>query len=615
MKFECPSCGKKYSLPDEKVPSGKDFKVKCKKCGEVIVLRGGVGDEMAPPADAGAPFDAPPDENSGPDEQPTRVFDYSRMGSDMPAEDQGPASFVSAQAGAFHAAVPAEPAQEPPAPFTGGGDDIEWYIAVDGEQMGPYDSVQIREMLAAGQISDETLLWRDGFDNWLALREVPDFGAAQPAVAARAPAPGPSANSPFAIGGGGRGQDIFASAGSEGPSESPFAAPRTGGAGGAVSSSLGAEPQSPRVDAGQLTGARHENSVLFSLASLQALATSSRDPAPHIGAPGGLGSATSSGGSGLIDIRALTAATGSGASSSKASEDILSMGGSGLGSPMGVPSLLQPVKKEPSKLPYILGGVGGLVVIGALVVVLVVLLKGKDQPESTFDEDAMRQKILAELMAQGIGKAEAEKMAAEQAADKSSTSADPGTESGSGADGTQTDPGSEEDKKGGGPRKPGKKKPGEPGTDPGSESTGPAPTKTESGSKSVPGSIEDDLLKALSGGGTKPKKVETPEPTKKDPPTPPPSSDLPDKPSKQDVINALQGVTPGVKACGKGETGVATVSINIAGATGKVTSASVVSGPFKDTPAASCIVSAVKKASFPKFAQKKFSVSYPFVVK
>jgi predicted Zn finger-like uncharacterized protein len=647
MKFECPSCGKKYSLPDEKVPAGKDFKVKCKKCSEIIVLHGPSPDAapaeepppQQPPADeglAGAGGPPPADEGLGPDEQPTRVFDYSRMGGEEGQEEPGPDDFASAQAGAFQAPAAEEPAAQAAAPQepAAAADGFEWHIAVEGEQMGPYESTQIREMMAAGQIGDETYIWRDGFDDWLPLRDVPDFGAGQeaapqPAAPAAAPQPAaPAADSPFAIGGGGgQGQDIFAAAGSDAPAESPFASPGPAG----VSSSLDAAPQSPRVDAGQLKGARHENSVLFSLSSLQALASSSRDPSPGgLGAPGAAGSASSEGGSGLIDIKALTSgASAAQSGEGKPSDDILSMGGQGLGSSMGVPSLLQPVKKEPSKLPYILGGVGGLVVVAAVVVVLVVVLGGKKEGDA-IDEEALRQQIMAELMEQGFSKEKAKALATEQAADQvAQAGTEQGGASAEGEGGSEEEAGGAAEESGGSAKKvrrPGKKRHGggksgsgggggeEASASSGTSSGGSSGSKSSGSKKS--GSIEDDLLAAL--GGKKPKSGSSGSKSsgsKKSSPSPAPSPSLPDKPTKSQVISALKKVTPGVKSCGKGTAGVATVSINIAGATGRVTSASVVSGPFKGKPQAGCIVKAVKKARFPKFSQKKFSVSYPFVIK
>jgi len=657
MKFECPSCAKKYSLPDEKVPAGKDFKVKCKKCGEIIVLRApDPAEEPAPPAEeqvpeqapassqqaeafgqptapgpfdqpeAGGPFDAQaaapvaspdagvapnagglPDDGTAPDEQPTRVFDYSTMG----AGETDPLQAASAQAEAFQASPSEPPAQEEYPPQAAGDEDgLEWHIAVDGDQMGPYETAQMLEMMTANQITADTYVWRDGYDDWLPLSDVSELqGAVAPAAAPAAPVPAAaSPGSPFAISSGGSsGQDLFASAGSEGAADaaSPFAAPS--GDGG-VSTSLGAAPQSPRVQATELKGARHENSVLFSLSSLQALASSSRDPAPA----GGLGAATSEGGSGLIDIRSLTAGASTASSDAGPSDDILSMGGGGIGSPIGVPSLLQPAAKEPSKLPYILAGVFGFLAIAGVAVVLVVVL-GRDKPQE-IDEAALRAQIMKELMATGMTKEQAKEMAAEQAAEQVAAAEGEGE----GAEGESEGEGEEEGatdtakkKKGGG----GKKKGG--GGGGGEEDTGPSPLPKETGGGGKKTAAEDDLMALLAGatkGGKKPGKKEPDEtPTKA--PTPKPASDLPEKPTKQDVMKALNGVKPKVQSCGKGQTGVATVSINIAGSTGNVASAKVVSGPFKGTPNAGCIENAVKKAKFPKFKQSKFSVSYPFVIK
>src|SRR5437762_2885553 len=50
MKIVCDSCGAKYSISDDKV-AGKVFKIRCKKCSEVIVVR---GDQQQAAADASA---------------------------------------------------------------------------------------------------------------------------------------------------------------------------------------------------------------------------------------------------------------------------------------------------------------------------------------------------------------------------------------------------------------------------------------------------------------------------------------------------------------------------------------------------------------------------------
>ncbi len=73
-----------------------------------------------------------------------------------------------------------------------------WYIAVNGQQEGPFDQGTMVQKIRAGQINDGTLVFGDGMANWTALSEVPALkqAAAQPASApAPAAAPAPTAAS------------------------------------------------------------------------------------------------------------------------------------------------------------------------------------------------------------------------------------------------------------------------------------------------------------------------------------------------------------------------------------------------------------------------------------
>src|SRR5262249_42960439 len=111
MKIVCESCGAKYSIADEKV-AGKVFKIRCKKCSEVIVVRGDQQAASTPPPAAAAPA-----------------------------------------AG-------------------GGGDEAVWHVVVNGDQQGPFTPQQLGEMITAGTIDWEAYVWREGFDNWLPVRDV-----------------------------------------------------------------------------------------------------------------------------------------------------------------------------------------------------------------------------------------------------------------------------------------------------------------------------------------------------------------------------------------------------------------------------------------------------------
>ncbi|HJK95183.1 MAG TPA: GYF domain-containing protein, partial [Polyangiaceae bacterium LLY-WYZ-15_(1-7)] len=348
MKIVCDNCGAKYSIADEKV-AGKVFKIRCKKCTHVIVVR---GDQV----------DAPQEEEGA-----TQVFDY--------------------------------------------GGEAVWHVVIDGDQQGPYAPAQLGALLTDGTIDWEAYVWKEGFDGWKPARDVPELVAAitgEPqqdagaaagaaaaagagAAAAAAPAAGQEAMGadPFAGGdeggspfGGDAGGDPFAGAAGAGeaaradaggdagadlfaqsdPSSSPF---------GGVDDDVVASAPSPRVSQEQaMTGQRNENSVLFSLSNLQALATGgsedgggatpSAGPAPSAGSSPPPGHASGEG-SGLIDIRALASATaatsgggassgGGGASSGGGeADDLLSIGGGGgLGSSLGAP-VLAPAAAEPEK--------------------------------------------------------------------------------------------------------------------------------------------------------------------------------------------------------------------------------------------------------------------------
>ncbi|HTU62355.1 MAG TPA: hypothetical protein VMF89_28040, partial [Polyangiales bacterium] len=89
------------------------------------------------------------------------------------------------------------------------------------------------------------------------------------------------------------------------------------------------------------------------------------------------------------------------------------------------------------------------------------------------------------------------------------------------------------------------------------------------------------------------------------------AEDLPDQPSRDETLAAMRGVEAAVRSCAANETltGTAEVAINVAGATGRVTSATVtgITGTV-----GSCIARAVRNARFPRFSRQTFSIKYPY---
>ena len=108
MKVECAACQAKYQIPDERV-AGRKLKIRCRKCGGAIVVR---GDQLIVPE----------------------------------AAEEATASYV--------------------APGYGAADAGEWHVSLEGEQHGPYPTAQMGSMLREGQLSWDAHVWREGFTDW-----------------------------------------------------------------------------------------------------------------------------------------------------------------------------------------------------------------------------------------------------------------------------------------------------------------------------------------------------------------------------------------------------------------------------------------------------------------
>ena len=50
-----------------------------------------------------------------------------------------------------------------------------WYVAINGQQQGPFPQNHIQQMLAGGVYNQDTLVWREGFQNWLPVSQVPEL--------------------------------------------------------------------------------------------------------------------------------------------------------------------------------------------------------------------------------------------------------------------------------------------------------------------------------------------------------------------------------------------------------------------------------------------------------
>lgn len=136
MKITCESCGAKYTIADDKV-RGRKVKIRCKGCGTPIVVD---GQQSAPPeGEAPAPADAEP-------------------------------------------AVSVEvPPSAPP--------EVEWSVNLSETEQLSLSTQQVVEAWGTGQIGPDAYVWRDGMGDWLPIQECAELAPLLSAPPAPAEAP------------------------------------------------------------------------------------------------------------------------------------------------------------------------------------------------------------------------------------------------------------------------------------------------------------------------------------------------------------------------------------------------------------------------------------------
>ena len=205
MKFLCDNCKAKYQIADDKV-AGKTVRMKCRKCGHLIEIRASVTDASVAtgmPAEA-VLSDRPP---SVVPAEPTAI---PRPGALPRTSGPSPVKRPAPSAGAPKPAAPS-PSAPKAAPRPGGGlasafnksvkdepkpiEEVtraldlatltaseEWYVGVNGVPLGPLRASEIRAKAQTGAITEDSLVWREGFEEWLAIKTFPELVALLPAT-------------------------------------------------------------------------------------------------------------------------------------------------------------------------------------------------------------------------------------------------------------------------------------------------------------------------------------------------------------------------------------------------------------------------------------------------
>lgn len=574
MNIQCQQCGTSYAVADEKV-RGRLMKVRCKSCGEVIRVDGtvlGAADgSSAPPQLAAAPTGKP---------------SLSRPPS-----------------------LGARPDAE----------DAVWHIAVGDSTQGPYTLDELREYYAQGSVMLDTLVYRDGFEEWRPAGELPELAAPS------------QAQSPLQAG-------ALAFAGGVSMGSDPFGERRPQSA-----------IKSPRVSAAEMLdeNVSREHTVQFSLDQIRALSSVSQpvqmpsaSPSslpPRMSTSAGTSAAgyASGDGSGLIDVRKLAelhrAMTEEQAEPQDTESSALVPAQGSYAHTLAPLSLPLPPHAQASGIDGKTKLIAGLAAFGmvlAAAVGVLALTRPAPATQLTPELAAAAQPIAAEpvALAQAEDEADESDKAQEPAAEAAKAEApaaaqDDGAEEAEDAkaddDGereaaTASRSSGKRSKRGSSSSKSkSSRKAADKDEEPVAKASKPekmsakdsiddllsdGPAKSKGKSSSAGASIDDLLDNAVSGKKAAPKPAEDK-----------PASNLPATPGRDQMLAALGKAKAKAAKC-KGS-GVATAQIQIAGSSGRATSVNV-SGA--EGPAAACVEKAVRSTAFPKFQKDSFEVKFPF---
>ena len=132
MKFVCDRCSTRYSISDEKV-AGKVLKIRCKTCGNIIVVR--------------------------------------EQGVTSQAAEQSHQSQAAAAGGGARGPAPrTELDLGTTAPSGQSPTSVEWFVAIKGKQHGPMSQDDVATLYRQGKITARSYCWNEGLSGWVRLR-------------------------------------------------------------------------------------------------------------------------------------------------------------------------------------------------------------------------------------------------------------------------------------------------------------------------------------------------------------------------------------------------------------------------------------------------------------
>jgi predicted Zn finger-like uncharacterized protein len=587
MKIVCDSCGTKYSISDDKV-RGKVFKIRCKKCSHIIVVRGTTDAASASPtaasgAEGGGWHLVVDGEQVGPlPESEIRArLQRNEINGETYIWKEGLADWLKlSTVPEFADAVSAPPAAE------GAGAAATSDLFTDSVPLGA----------PAGPMTVQV-----------------DDGLIQASLPVRSSGGGLFGAIDAANGSGGRAA-MRAGAAEE---ADVFSAPAASRGGGADLFASHAAAQPAMADEGRRGGgaANHDGGRVENLANLQQLAMPSVAAKPSSSAVPTSNGSSQSEGSGLIDIRAMAATTLGSPSDARGGgslgDDLPTFGSFSSAAPVLLPI---PGASGPPKWLYAVIGCMALLVIGIGIMAYKLFTT---KPVTVVEQITVPAPV---AVAPAPTAATAPKVAVAATAPTIPDDKLPPREG-------ETDPkvaaagGAKPDKPAGvtgaakRPGKLGKEKKGPASADTGGGKTAaaaPSPAPEPEVKKPAKGSLDDLLEGALSGKKPRARPSnnddDSPGPSRKGASAEPAAAAGPL--AKSAVVSGMNGIKGKINECYSQfkVPGMAMVNVVI-GKNGKVSSATVI-GKFAGTPTGGCVEKAVKSAAFPP--SEGLTTPYPF---
>jgi hypothetical protein len=156
--------------------------MKCRKCGYLIEVRaaatetsGAGGSSSQPPSSGSGRSSRPPPAPAGRPSPPRAAPRPSGLAGKAPARPgERPGGPL---ASAMKSALTREEEVSAPVDMSDLSPGDEWYVAINGVPVGPIRIAEVRRKAAIGAVTEESLCWQEGLDEWRALRSFPELAA------------------------------------------------------------------------------------------------------------------------------------------------------------------------------------------------------------------------------------------------------------------------------------------------------------------------------------------------------------------------------------------------------------------------------------------------------